>query len=118
MTGDIRDDRAAQNESLFREVNERIEAHNAVVHWVDPPFADWICECADEACAVPVQMTVAEYEAVRRQPTQFLVAPSEEHTFPDVEHVLERLERYWIVKKVGRAADVSEKFDPRSRQPH
>ncbi len=75
MTGDIRDDRLAKNESLFREQNERIAPHNAVYVWVNPAFADWICECADEGCSVPVRLTVAEYEAVRAKPTQFLVAP-------------------------------------------
>ena len=118
MTGDIRDDRLAKNESLFREQNEHMEPHNAVHIWVNPAFADWICECADEGCAVPVRLTVAEYEAVRAKPTQFLVAPSEDHVFPDVECIIRRHERYWIVEKLGRAAEVSEKFDPRSRQPN
>jgi len=31
--------------------------------------------------------------------------------------IIRREERYWIVEKLGRAAEVSEKFDPRSRQP-
>ncbi len=117
MTGDIRDDRLAKNESLFREQNERIAPHNAVYVWVNPAFADWICECADEGCSVPVRLTVAEYEAVRTKPTQFLVAPSEDHVFPDAECIIRREERYWTVEKLGRAAEVSEKFDPRSRQP-
>jgi len=107
-------DRAARNQSLFRDHNERIEAHNAAYHWVDPPFADWVCECVREACATPVQLTVSEYEAVRADPTHFLVAPGDDHVIPEVESVVRREERYWIVEKVGRAADVSEDFDPRS----
>lgn len=49
---EVLEDRAARNQSLFREFNERLEASNAVF-WVDPPFADWIRECANESCSVP-----------------------------------------------------------------
>jgi hypothetical protein len=112
--GDVLDARAARNESLFREINERIEPSNAAHLWVDPPYADWVCECAREECAVPVQLTVQEYEAVRAEPARFLVAPSEEHVSPDVEHVVTRDDRYWVVEKRGTAGDVSEALDPRS----
>jgi hypothetical protein len=107
-------ERAAKNESLFREHNERIEAHNAAHHWVDPPFADWVCECARGDCAVPVQLTIAEYEAVRSVATRFLVAPSDEHVLPDIELVVTRHERYWVVEKIGDAGDVSEELDART----
>ena len=114
MADDVPPDRAARNQSLVRSHNERIEATNAVYHWVNPPFADWICECAGEACSVPVRLTVAEYEAVRANGTHFLVAPNDDHVVLE----LERQERYWIVEMIGWAAEVSEKFDPRSRQPN
>jgi len=107
-------ERAARNESRFREHNERIEAHNAAHHWVDPPFADWVCECARGDCALPVQLTIAEYESVRSEPTRFLVLPSEEHVDAEFERVVERYERYWVVEKVGRAGDVSEELDART----
>jgi hypothetical protein len=111
MPGDVQGERAARNESLFREHNESIELDNAIDQ--RSAFAEWICECADEACTVPVQLTVAEYEAVRADATHFLVAPGEAHT-ADIERVVKREERYWIVEKRGRAAEVSETFDPRS----
>jgi hypothetical protein len=114
MTGDVQVERAARNESLFREHNESVEMDNAI--YQRSAFAEWICECADEACAVPVQLTVAEYEAVRADATHFLVAPGEAHITTDIERVVKREERYWIVEKRGRAAEVSEKFDPRSRR--
>jgi hypothetical protein len=118
MTDITLEDRAARNQSLFREYNERMEPSNAVHHWVNPPFADWICECANEACAVPVRLTMNEYEAVRENPTHFVVAPDEAHVVPEVEVVVvEREHRYWVVEKIGHAAAVSERFDPRSRRP-
>ena len=114
MSADALDVRAARNESLFREINEGIEASNASYHWVDPPFADWVCECAREECSVPVQLTVQEYEAVRASAPWFLVAPSDEHLVSEVEQVVQRNERYWVVEKRGVAGDISEELDPRT----
>lgn len=111
-TGKDRDAiRAARNEILLRDYNERIEAHQK---WVNPSLAEWVCECADESCAEPVQLSIEEYEAVRAEPTHFLVMPDAEHVSPGVEHVVRREERYWIVEKVGVSAELSEERDPRS----
>ena len=108
--------RQARNESVLRERNERLEPYNAAQNWVNPPFADWTCECADESCAEPVQLTISEYERVRAEPTHFLIAPSLEHVAPAVEQVVRQEDRYWVVEKVGVAAEVSEHLDPRSDQ--
>jgi hypothetical protein len=106
-------ERGALNQARYREHNERIEAHNRMHHWVDPPMPDWICECAYGDCAEPVRMTIAEYEAVRAEPTHFLVAPSSDHVLEPIENVVARHDRYWIVEKDGRAGEVSEELDPR-----
>lgn len=106
-------ERAALNQSRFRAHNERMEATNATRAWVDPPMPDWACECASENCMVAVPLTIAQYEAVRESPTRFLVAPGDEHVVPEVELVVERNERYWVIEKVGDAADVSEALDER-----
>jgi hypothetical protein len=111
----LQPERAAENQSRFRQYNERIEAHNAAHTWVDPPYPDWICECARVECTLPVRLTIAEYEAVRADPTRFLVGPSDKHVFPDVERVTDRYERYWVVEKLGEAAHVSETLDSRGR---
>jgi hypothetical protein len=108
-------ERAARNQSRFREYNERIEPHNRAHHWVDPPMPDWICECAFEECLAPVQLTFDEYEAVRADPTRFLVGAGDAHVVPDAERVVERNERYWVVEKLGDAADMSETLDQRAR---
>jgi hypothetical protein len=112
---DLPPDRAALNQSRFREYNERIEPHNAAHHWVDPPMPDWVCECANVDCLEPVRLTLAEYESVRADPTHFLVAPSADHVFAEVERVLARHERYWVVEKQGDAADVAEGLDQREQ---
>jgi hypothetical protein len=108
-------ERAARNQARFREYNERIEPHNATHVWVDPPYADWVCECANEECLERVQLTVPEYESVREDPAHFLVAPSDRHVLPEVERVLARHERYWVVQKEDRAADVAEALDERAQ---
>ncbi len=107
-------ERAGRNESRYRNLNERMEPHNAVHVWVDPPMPDWICECASTECMKPVRLTLAEYEAIRAEATHFLVVPNEEHLSLAVERVVRRNDRYWIVEKIGEAAEVSEGLDPRS----
>src|SRR5262245_14299244 len=114
MSGDRGRERLARNESHFREINERIEPSNAAHAWVDPPFADWVCECARFDCSVPVQLTVTEYEKVRSDATHFLVAPSEDHVIAGIEQIVARHERYWIVEKLGVAGEVSDRLDGRS----
>ena len=52
--------RGAHNQALIREVNERIEAIAA--HAAPPEF---LCECADERCIETIELSIAEYEAIR-----------------------------------------------------
>ena len=35
-----------------------------------------------------MKLTIAEYEAVRAEPTHFFIAPSQEHLSPDIEYVV------------------------------
>ena len=91
--------RKVSNEIQLRKLNERIEEHHLRVK---PTVAAWVCECADETCAQPVKMTIAEYEAVRAEPTYFAVA--EGHVVPDIERVVEKHDRYTVVEKVDPEA--------------
>jgi hypothetical protein len=103
--------RAAKNEIVLRDLNERLEAHH---RWLDQRFSEWVCECADETCMKPVELSIAEYEMVRAEPTRFVVAPGDEHVNRGIERVVQREERYWLVEKMGVAAEISEELDPRS----
>jgi len=96
--------RKARNEILLRKLNERIEDHHLRVR---PAVATWVCECADENCAQPIRMSIAEYEAVRVEPTHFFIAPTEEHLNADIEYVVRREPQYWVVAKVGVGAEMS-----------
>ena len=98
--------RLARNQALYREVNERVkqinEAFDSLV-----PLGDWICECGNDGCAQRVALTSDEYHAVRKVETHFAVAPEDRHLFPEVERVVQRHERYWVVEKFGTAAAVA-----------
>jgi hypothetical protein len=106
--------RIAANENVLRERNERLKQSNVHTHWVEPPFPDWACECGDVSCSEPIRLTVEEYEAVRAEATQFVIAPSPEHVTAEVEQVVLRQDRYWVVEKVGVGAQMSKELDPRS----
>ena len=108
--------RAARNQSLYRAVNERVKEINAAFEGLSS-LGDWICECANPECTAPVPLTHEEYEAVRTRPTCFLVLPGDAHVLSDVEDVVERHERYWVVEKNGVAAELAERR-ARLQAPH
>jgi hypothetical protein len=106
-----REERVARNETLFREVNERIKQVNAALATVEA--TDFLCECGDESCTQPISLTLAEYEAVRAEGTQFAVVTG--HVVPDVEHVIASNERYSVVAKTDPdAVRIAEAEDPRA----
>jgi hypothetical protein len=118
---DARRVRAAKNQSLLREVNERIEAlvagESSSVFLEDLRLArplDLACECMDETCTQRVTLTVAEYEAIRADSNSFFVIPG--HEVPEVEEVVREEDRYLVVAKLGAGAGVAERLDPRKRK--
>jgi hypothetical protein len=111
----FRDVKAAQNQSLFREVNERLKEVGERVE-SNSYAEDAICECADEECSERISLSVEEYEQVRAHSTWSVVLASDEHVFPDVERVVDKQDRYWVVEKLDGAAVVAEKLDPRMRR--
>ena len=113
---DVRDrqKRAAHNQSLFREVNERVKDVNDSFH-IFTSLSDWVCECAEDSCTQRIEMSVRDYEHVRAGGARFFVAP--EHVWTDVELVVERRDTYWIVEKIELGAKIAEAADPRSNGP-
>jgi hypothetical protein len=106
-----REERVARNETLFREVNERIKQVN--VSLATAETTDFLCECGDESCTQPISLTLAEYESVRADGTHFAVVAG--HTLPDVERVIASNRRYAVVAKTDPdAVRIVEAEDPRS----
>jgi hypothetical protein len=103
--------RAAENQSLFREVNERVEQLHEGFS-VSRELAEWVCECMDTACTERISMTLTEYEAVRGDSNRFAIAPG--HEVLDVEAVVETSERYVVVRKIGAGAARARRLDPRT----
>jgi hypothetical protein len=103
--------RAARNQSLYREVNERVEALNAAFDELLDAGSTWICECADTDCTEPMEFTLAEYEALRARSNRFAVLPG--HVYPEVERVVEDHDGYVVVEKLGAGATFAIEHDPR-----
>jgi hypothetical protein len=102
--------KAAKNQTLFREVNERIRNFEYAV-----PSAEFVCECANEDCQVTVTVSLEEYEEIRRVPSHFIVSAGSAHVFLDVERIFETHSSYWVVEKFGQAGVDAIRLDPRRR---
>lgn len=110
-TEDDRQRRLGVNESLFREVNERME--DLARTFGEGPLADFICECGNSECTERLRLPLAEYEAVRAEPTRFVVANG--HVLPEIERVVASSDLYTVVEKVEPdAARAAAALDPRS----
>jgi hypothetical protein len=102
-----RKERIAKNETLFREVNERVKELVPSEGGID-----FICECGNEECIEQVRLTSEEYERVRADPVEFFVKPG--HEIPDVEEVVETHERYLLVRKHVEEREIARQMDPRA----
>jgi hypothetical protein len=113
VESDRRADGLARNQAFFREVNERVQ-QIAVEFGDDACAVDFLCECADERCTASLSLTLEEYERLRDNPRHFAVVADSGHVVPDVEHVVERYDSYWVVKKLGAAGAVATELDAAS----
>jgi hypothetical protein len=108
---DARKRQLAENETRFRALNERLR--DASGTWNPGEGAlELVCECGDEDCANPIQLTPRDYEAVRSDEAQFMVVRGHERT--EVEDVVVERERWIVVRKRGDAAEIAGAADPRA----
>jgi len=92
--------RIADNERRFRVFNEAVREAGRQLQ-AAPRFS---CECGDEGCTLPVNITAEDYQRVRSVDRWFVVLP--EHERLDVERVVERHDAYLIVQKIGEGAEI------------
>jgi hypothetical protein len=104
------DVRIAQNEDRARSFNEELEREPR--RRDADGVAEFVCECGNAECSQTIEMPIAEYEGVRRNPKRFVVALG--HRADDVEVVVEKRPSYTVVEKVGRPGDMAEDLDDRS----
>ena len=96
----------AKNETLFREVNERIgEAAQRTAAIAED--ADFVCECASLTCTERITLELDEYERIREEPTRFILVAG--HELPGIEQIIERRDGYVVVDKFGEAGAEAEK---------
>jgi predicted NBD/HSP70 family sugar kinase len=110
-----REERLALNEALFREVNERVV--EVATHFIEVETkgeaVEFTCECGRRDCLERIAMTVAEYQAIRAEPTRFAVLPG--HELPEIESVVERHPKYLVVEKRDpEAQEIVRESDPRT----
>jgi hypothetical protein len=91
---DLTKSRLKHNEQLFREVNDAREESS-------PGEGDtvlaFVCECADRGCTELIELSVAEYERIRRSPRRFIVVPG--HEVSEIERVVEERGAFDVVEK-------------------
>ena len=90
-------ERAAKNQALFREMNERIRDITEVQ---EETWGEIVCECDNLACAERISITLREYERVREHGDRFLILPGHENV---------------EVEKIEHGAVVAHQLDPRTR---
>jgi diaminopimelate decarboxylase len=86
--------RITRNEALFRAVNERIED---LSHGVGDDRVEFLCECGRESCEERILLSSGEFERAHKEDDRFVLAPG--HQTEELERVVERTDRYWIVDK-------------------
>jgi hypothetical protein len=96
---DEREQRVAENELLFRHVNEQIRTLDARLGVAGPELQGFVCECGNPQCTERVELTAEEYEQAHAEPASFVVVDG--HEDPCVETVVERSERFSVVRKNG-----------------
>jgi hypothetical protein len=110
-----REVRLAQNETLYRDVNERV-AEIATRFLEDERHSlpvEFICECGTADCTEPISMTLADYEAIRGESTRFVIVPG--HELPEIETVTLRHTAYFVVEKHDNdAQEIARERDPRA----
>lgn len=100
--------RAARNESLFREVNQNI-ARLEEQHGDTTTAPVFVCECANEGCTERLKVDPETFRRVRMDSRRFLVIPG--HEDPQLERVVETHADYLIVEKTGTAGQVAEQTE-------
>lgn len=110
MAHSDREERAARNEALFREVNDRIgELNEAFAQFTD--VYEIACECSNIECIAVLTIGRTEYLVARQSPRTFVVLP--EHVVTDLERVVSEHEGCVVVEKLGEAGELATEISNR-----
>jgi hypothetical protein len=95
------------HEDTFRDINEGI-ARGQWPGEENKPVS-FRCECARLGCNLLIELTLAQYEAVRSHSRRFFVCPG--HELPEVERVVENYGNYVVVEKREEAGHMADLLD-------
>jgi|Tabmets5t2r1_1033131.scaffolds.fasta_scaffold06117_3 hypothetical protein len=108
-------ERLARNQTLFREVNERIEyladVNERIGYLPESATSEFVCECSNPECIETIELNFEAYERIRSNPTWFLLKP--DHDISQIERVVSRDDGYAVVEKLILEEYLQE-TDPRS----
>ena len=107
--GDLRRERIAVNEGLFRNANERTAQWEEVQQGEDPEL--YLCECANPDCRRRIRLSREEYERVRGDSQHFAVVSG--HQILDTETVIEENGEWLMVEKNEDVAETVKAMDQR-----
>ena len=101
-------ERAARNEEVFRDVNERIE-DGARQHAVGGPLP-FHCECGRASCFETIEIPPGRYEEIVRERYHFVVKPG--HELPQLERTVHAKSKFLVVEKIGEAREQIDRDHP------
>src|SRR5689334_13203367 len=96
-----REERLAQNEVRFREINEMAQPRREEIGG-----GRFVCECADNSCAAWVTADPERYHEIRADQHLLLIVPG--HEVPEVETVVESSEEFAVVRKPDEVGHIVE----------
>ncbi len=101
--------RQAENESVFREANEKVQADlenfttlaysegQADLAPTQDMVLNFCCECSDENCRERIPMSIGEYSRLHQDRHNFIISPN--HETPAIEFPVAKRKRFWLVRK-------------------
>jgi hypothetical protein len=107
--------RIAENESRFREANEKIE-DAALRLEPDANTLPFVCECGRSECLQTIRLSLRDYEQARQQGTFFVCAPGHEITGEGIGRIVRQTPDFVIMEKLGLAGAIAEECDPRAAE--
>jgi endonuclease I len=122
MVEPIADRHKADNEAIFRELNQSlqkgVDEANAIAaeEGQEPLDFDpdaplhFFCECADENCQARILLSPNTYNEIHNDNRNFTIKPG--HQVPKIEDVVTKEHEYWIVTKHEEPPQLSDTLHP------
>jgi hypothetical protein len=106
--------RIAQNELVFRRLNDRFEEVRieAIRESTADAVMSAVCECGEAKCFAPIELPLSEYRRIRDGRLggrRFIVMPG--HQISQVETVVETHRGFSVVEKPEEAAELARRGD-------